>query len=571
MNEEQDNSNLKFTEIIKNFIVKKREVTWKALLFGLLFGAILASANVYLAMKVGAFNPGSMPGAILGSGLLHLFGSSNLILETNIIQTIASAGANFSGVFFGALPVASHFDVMPPYFLMVLYLAFGGIVGISLTVLFRRYLVVEEGLPYPSGTAVGNTLEVVNEGKSSIKKMKLLLSGLVIASVVALLQSQIFNGFLPSAINFTDKLPNGFMYGIAFSPLLLGFGYIMGLKSAIGYFSGTVLSWLIISPVVVSQGIVEKAAWAPIAKLIASPASGLLIGGTLLPMVINFESVINAFKALANFRSKGDGQSEEQDDTELDLPLKVPLIIIGIGALLMIFSFGNYAPLWGFPFVIVLAIVFGLVAARATGETGICPTSLFVWIAMAAIGAFITKNPGVIAFLAGIAAVAVGQASDSMNDLKTGHMVKATPASQQLVQYAGLIGGAIAAPFAFKVIVEAHGIFNQQFPVPFGVVAKGIVTSISQGTNPFNGLTLSAGLLGGGVLSFFGLPALPVGLGMFAPVTFGPTVLIGGLIRKYLSSKGEEEEDDGVAFFSGALAGQGLMGVITAAIIAFFL
>jgi uncharacterized oligopeptide transporter (OPT) family protein len=58
---------------------------------------------------------------------------------------------------------------------------------------------------------------------------------------------------------------------------------------------------------------------------------------------------------------------------------------------------------------------------------------------------------------------------------------------------------------------------------------------------------------------------------MFAPVTFGLTVLIGGVIRKAVSSRGAAPEDDGIAFFSGMLAGEGVMGVIMAAVIAFLL
>jgi uncharacterized oligopeptide transporter (OPT) family protein len=263
--------------------------------------------------------------------------------------------------------------------------------------------------------------------------------------------------------------------------------------------------------------------------------------------------------------------SEEEDSSDVDLPVSVPFMIILLGTFLLSFFFGEYAPVITFPFIALGAFFFGLVAARTTGETGLCPTSLFVWIAMALIGTFVTKNPAIIAFLAGIIAVSVGQAADSMNDLKTGYLIKATPASQQMVQYIGLLGGALAAPLAFTAIVKAYGIFNEQFPVPFGMVAKEIVTSVSQGVNPFDTVTLGIGLASGGILSVFSLPALPIGLGMFAPVTFGITVLAGGLMRKAIAAKGERPEDDGIAFFSGMLAGEGIMGVLIAAIVAFLL
>ena len=103
------------------------------------------------------------------------------------------------------------------------------------------------------------------------------------------------------------------------------------------------------------------------------------------------------------------------------------------------------------------------------------------------------------------------------------------------------------------------------------MVAKEIVSSVSQGANPFDIRTLIVGLVAGGAMAFFGLPALPVGLGLFAPLSNGAAVLIGGLIRFILEKKSEEKEDDGVAFFSGILGGEGLMGIIIAALVAFLL
>lgn len=553
----------------KKFVTERKEVTFRSIIIGVVLGALFACSNVYLAMKVGSFNSGSVPGAIIGSSILRLLGSQNLVLETNIIHTTTSAGANFSGAYFDALPVAQSFGFVSSYFEMFLYLAFGGFIGISLTILFRKYLVIEENLPYPSGVAVANTLKIINDGSKAKKKMKLLVIGFIISCMIVVFQSQLCNFILPFAFDFTPYLPKGVMLGIAVSPLLLGFGYIMGFKSSIGYFIGNILTGVVISPILLKTGIIEKLAWESVAKNIASPASGLLIGGTVLTMLLNYKSFIKAFKSLGN--TKIVINKNEENLKDLDLPVTFPLIVIVIGTILLGFLFRKYAFFIAFPFVIVIAFLFSLVAARTTGETGLCPTSLFVWITMAIVGTVITKNPGVIAFISGIVAVSIGQASDSMNDMKTGYLIGAVPGSQQIVQYAGMLGGALAAPFAFMIIVKAYGLFNEQFPVPFGMVAKEIVVSISEGTNPFNGLHLGIGLVLGGIMSFFNLPALPMGLGMFAPLTFGITVLIGGVIRKIVSKKGEEPEDDGVVFFSGVLGGEGLMGIIVAAIVAFLL
>lgn len=549
--------------ILRSFLGKKRGFTVRAILTGVILGSILACSNVYLALKVGAFNGGSIPGAIIGSRLFSLWGGGNVLLETNVAHSIASAGANFSGAYFDSIPVAAQLGFMPSYAVMVAFLAFGGLIGISLTVLFRRYLIVEEQLPFPSGIATANTLKTIGDQNVGKKKMRMLLVGFILSALMVFLQSSIVGSVLPGAVDFTGKLPEGLMYGISLSPMLLAFGYIMGFKSAVGYFLGNILTGLVISPILLSRGIVTETDWAPVAKMIASPASGLLIGGTVFSMIVNYKSLLNSFKALANIKIK----TSASDDSDRDLPVYIPLLVIGVCTVVLATIFQQYASFIFFPFIVLLAFLFALVAARTTGETGLCPTSLFVWISISIIGTIVTKNPGVIAFLAGIVAVSVGQASDSTNDLKTSYLIKSCPGTIEISEYLGMFAGALTAPLAFSVIVKAYGIFNEQFPVPFGMVAKDITESVAQGGTPFNTLTLAIGLVAGALMTILKLPALPTGLGMFAPLTFGTTVLLGGIIRKIVSRKGEEKEDDGVSFFSGVLAGEGVLGVIVAAVI----
>lgn len=549
-----------FFNLLRRYIFDKPEVTWRAVFLGIFLGSILAAANVYLAMKVGAFNPGSIPGALAGAGLFHATGSQVLILEANIVQTITSSAANFSGAFFDSIPVASHFGGLPPYFGMVLYLFLGGVVGISLSVIFRRYLVVEEQLPYPSGAAVATTLNVIGDAKAAKRKFTLLITGLVTAGVVTLLQSSQLGGFLPWALMLDDFLPENMSLGFALAPLFFGFGYFMGARVAIGYFVGCAISWLFASPLLVSSGTLDTASWEGVAHFMSSPASGLIIGGTLLPMILGWKSLVRAFTHL-KLKSATDSK-----DTETDLPIILPIIMITLGIVIMSIHFSDMVSLFVLVVVVILATFFALIAARTTGETGFTPTSLFVWIALGFLAVVVDGDAGVLAFCAGIIAVAVGQSADSMNDLKTGHLIGATPASQQFVAYIGLAAGAIVAPFVFLVIVDQYGIFNEEFPVPFGIVAKEIVESVSTGGQAFDWNWLGGGLIAGIGLTALKLPALGVGLGMFAPSTFGLSVAIGGLVRAVLKKKSADTEDDGVAFFSGLLAGSGIMGVIMALI-----
>lgn len=546
----------------------ERGFTLRAILIGFILGSVLASSNVYLALKIGAFNSGSILGAIIGGQVLNFLGSSNLLFETNVVHSVTSAGANFSGAYFDSIPVAANFGFLPNYLTMMAFLAFGGMIGISLVVLFRRYLVVEERLPFPSGIATANTLKAISDKKVVNKKMKLLAGGFVLSASIILLQSSVLGSIIPASFDMTPKLPKGFMLGISLSPMLVAFGFIMGFKSSAGYLIGNVLTGLVFSPYLLSNNIIQEAQWVPVAKIIASPASGLLIGGTIFSMIVNYRSLINSFKVLMHVRIKASSDSAE-GSMDKDLPIFIPLSIIAIGTIALAIIFQQYTSILLFPLIVLLAFLFGLVAARTTGETGLCPTSLFVWISIAIIGAAVTRSPGIIAFLAGIIAVSVGQASDSTNDLKTAFLIKSSPGTVEIAEYIGLLSGVLVAPLAFNVIINAYGIFNEQFPVPFGMVAKEIIESVSRGGNPFDIITLGVGLAIGAIMTIFKLPALPVGLGMFAPLSFGCTVFLGGILRKFMS-KNESKDDDGITFFSGVFAGEGIIGVVIAALIVFF-
>lgn len=281
-------------------------------------------------------------------------------------------------------------------------------------------------------TAVSNYIpnmaltDILEQNLRTLLPMQLLIVGFIVASIIVLLQSQLADFMLPSSIDLTNWLPSGCMFGIAISPLLIGVGYIMGMKSSVGYFFGNIITGLIVSPLLLRSGAVETVTWESSATRIVSPASGFLIGGTVLTMLLNYKSFLNSFKALTNAKIS---TSPNADMRDRDLPLWLPLSVIGAGTVLLAIIFNKYALFITFPLVVVLAFLFSLVAARTTSETDLCPTSLFVWVTMAIVGTVITKNPGVIAFTSGIVAVSVGQASDSMNDMKTGQMIGAVPGS----------------------------------------------------------------------------------------------------------------------------------------------
>src|SRR5438046_4183350 len=70
--------------------VSMREFTLRAVLLGLVMTVILGAANAYLGLRAGMTIAATYPAAIIGMGILRLFGGS--ILEENIARTVGSIG-----------------------------------------------------------------------------------------------------------------------------------------------------------------------------------------------------------------------------------------------------------------------------------------------------------------------------------------------------------------------------------------------------------------------------------------------------------------------------------------------
>jgi putative OPT family oligopeptide transporter len=136
------------------------EITVKAVILGLLLAVALAAANAYLGLKVGMTVAASIPAAAVSLGVLRAFGRTT-ILENNMVQTIASAGAStVSGVIF-TVPALVMMGAWTgyDYWTIVLMVIVGGAMGVAFTVPLRRALIVDVRLQFPEGVATSEVLK----------------------------------------------------------------------------------------------------------------------------------------------------------------------------------------------------------------------------------------------------------------------------------------------------------------------------------------------------------------------------------------------------------------------------
>src|SRR3990167_6248270 len=145
-----------------------REFSLRATLLGIAFGFFFAIANAYLALKVGTTVSASIPAAILSMAILKCFFKNGTILESNIVQTVATIGEGLAAGVIFTIPALILLGETPSIGRIFLLSSLGGILGILFMIPMRRFLIVEEHktLPYPEGTACAEILKA-GEEKSS--------------------------------------------------------------------------------------------------------------------------------------------------------------------------------------------------------------------------------------------------------------------------------------------------------------------------------------------------------------------------------------------------------------------
>ena len=229
------------------------EFTPKAIILGVFFGILFGAATVYLALRAGLTVSASVPIAVLSIAFFKKFGKST-ILENNIVQTIGSAGESVAaGVVFTtpALIFLAGGDQYFKYIQITILAIFGGILGVLFMIPLRRALIVKEHgkLRYPEGVACADVL-IAGEKGGNLAKM--VFAGFWVALGYKILYG-VFGLWRETATFFRTKKESIYpssTLNVDVTPEYLGLGYIIGPKISGELFSGGLLSWMALIPLI---------------------------------------------------------------------------------------------------------------------------------------------------------------------------------------------------------------------------------------------------------------------------------------------------------------------------------
>ena len=571
------------------------EFTLKAVLSGIVLGVVFGAANAYIGLKVGLTVSASIPAAVMTVALFRALRLRGTILEANLSQTIGSASTALATGMIFTVPALFLWGMTPPYWQVVALCFCGGVLGIAAMIPLRRLLIVREHdtLPYPEGTACA---EVLRATAGSAGGAGWIFRGMLIGALVKVLLAAFF--LLPDEVG-TDVLP-AFLpkahVALEIAPALLGVGFILGFRQSGVCVAGGIIASLVLVPLIAYFGAGLATPLAPEKLKLVSAMSaeeirkgyvryigaGCVAAAGVLTVLKNLPSMWGAFAGvLASLRTKGAGSAGSGERTDRDLPGWFPVLGISLVVCAAAFIPGLLAGhLPAGPRLVcglavgVFGVIFVTVAARIVGIVGVSsqPTSGIALLTLVGIASVFVANgwtgpeaKAAVLTVGTIVAIAASKAGDIAQDLKTGFLVGATPARQQLGQLLGACFACWAVAGTLFLLASVYEFGGKELGAPQATLMKTIIEGVLAGQLPWQLVLGGAGLSIGAILC--GVSGLAFAIGVYLPLASMAPLFVGGCARALYERgrKSSGESDPGVLAASGLVAGEAIAGILLAA------
>lgn len=569
------------------------EFTVSSIVMGILLAVVFGAANAYLGLRVGMTVSASIPAAVISMAVIRVILKKDSILESNMVQTIGSAGESLAAGTIFTLPAlflwAKEGTMGNPSLVEIAVIALcGGLLGVFFMVPLRNALIVKEHgvLPYPEGTACAEVLLAGEEGGSSAKSV---FAGMGLAAIFKFLVDGlgVVSGVIVAPIKALKTELSAEVY-----PALISVGYICGARIASYMLAGGLIGWLVLIPAITIFGgdTILYPGNIPISEIYAAGGAGDIwhyyiryIGagavatGGIISLIKSLPLIVTTFRDA--IKSMKGTSANGKLRTEQDLSMKV----IGIGVIVMILILWLLPQIpvslvgaivivvFGFFFATVSSRMVGLVGSSNNPVSGMAIATLLIATGLLKITGDTGAHgmQGAIA-IGSIICIVAAMAGDTSQDLKTGYILGATPKKQQIGEIIGTVVAALTIGGVLVLLDRAWGFGTEAISAPQATLMKMIVEGVMGGNLPWGLVFIGAFI--SIAFEVIGIASLPVAIGLYLPLELSTTIMLGGLVRLAVDKKNEKEntkeknEDagSGILFCSGMIAGEGLVGIILA-------
>jgi putative OPT family oligopeptide transporter len=578
-------------------VIETREFTRRALLTGLLIGAVLTPCNVYSGLKIGwSFNMSIAAGLLAFGfwGTMHRAGRAPALAlrENNINQTAASAAASIvSGGLVAPIPALTMLtgQALSWYWLTV-WVFLVSILGVFVAAGLREAMLVRERLPFPAGIATAETLrEIHAKTAAATRRLRALLGAAAFAGIAKLIIDfgAVSARFalplsVPSWAALRTAAPSGisfFNLGIAFDPslLMLGFGAIIGMRAGVSLLVGAIAGWLVLSPIAIANG--WASAGEPDTVWYEPLVTWLLWPGVTLLVVSSLTSFgLTVISTLRHSRASGAPAARRRFD-----PRAVGALVMVAAALTTAcHAFFDINPVLAL-LAVALSFLLAIVACRVTGETGITPIGALGKVTQLTFGFLAPGHLAANLMTANVTGGAAGQSADLMTDLRTGLEVGATPRLQIIAQSFGILVGSVVGTLVYLFLVPdpATMLITPQWPAPAVATWKAVAEGLAEGVSSLPPSAVAAIAIAaplGFALAVAerllppmlarALPSAPaLGLALVIPAWNSISLFLGALLATVVARLWPVTGERYILpVAAGLVAGESLMGILTIAI-----
>lgn len=576
-------------------------ITW-----GIIMAIIFSAATAYSGLRFGQVFEAAIPIAIIAVGVSTLAKRKSPLSENVLIQSIgASSGVIVAGAIF-TLPAiyiiketnpAVGAEIQVNFFQIFLSSLLGGFLGILFLIPFRKYFVSDMHGKYPFPEATATTEIIVSGAKGGNQAKLLLISGLIGGLYDFLMTTFHFwaDTISTRMCGWGERLAmnHKFVFKMSAESILLGTGYLIGLKYAAVICAGSALSWWVIVPLLGQygamdvDGVLTSMSTLDPDFIFANYARYIGIGGIAMAGLIGVCKSAGVIKKSLGVAFKAGKQKGEENTvlrTQRDISMKI--ILFGFLAVLVMmfifFLFGGMSMnikqvLVGLLVVFIFAFLFTTVAATAIATVGTNPVSgmtmmtlILSSIVLASVG--LKGGAGILTALVvgGIVCSALAMAGGFITDLKIGYWIGTSPFKQEAFKFVGTLVSALTVGAVIMLLSKTYGYTGEDALVaPQANAMAAIIQPLM-----FNGSTPWILYIVGAVLAILldviGVPALAFSLGMFIPLQLNLPLLVGGFLAWFIKTRSKDEAlnkmrgEKGTLLASGLLAGGAIMGVISA-------
>ncbi len=608
--------------------VKMKEFTLRAVLLGLVMTVVLGAANAYLGLHAGQTIAATYPAAVIGMAVLKAF--KGTVLEENIARTAGSIGESVAAGTIFTLPAFlmsgswTSFDPAHAYWKSTALTLTGGVLGVLFVSLVRRALVEDPSLPFPESVAAA---EIHKAGQRGAEAARYLFWSIGLGTLIQALSElglyaadkdfivrvgEFGKSFLRLGSRTSQNiLQTGAVSTVSapsVSPALIGVGYVIGPELAALNFSGSILAWGVMVPLMMyflgpqlhnfmpagagDKGWVDMsyAVWRYVVRPIA--VGGMMVGAayTLIRMGRSLTSSLG--RAIGEVRH-GAPPMDSLPRTERYMSSKVVLSLIFMVFLAMIALYFYISGqmvgavvaavvmlIVGFFFATVSGNLCGVIGSSNNPVSGLTLSTLIIAaLLMVALG---VSGPGGVAVVLGVAAVVCvssAVAGELMQDFKAGYILGGTPRYIQIVELIAVVVASMVMYYPLYILQQGNiksggtGFGDPKLAAPQAGLMAALAQGIVGGEMAWP-LVVAGAFLGLMLILIKVKSPMLVAIGMYLPFATTAAIFTGGILRWITDSRSRAAgfneaqrtrvDNTGILIASGLIAGEALTGLLFA-------